>query len=362
MAIDLARAASLLREEAGNATETQSDPAWVQLIEDLSSACNGTAKTHIAFLGTAILAKAVDLGVDAFAVKARSTSPGAYSARSLAHGVLVPIAAELGINLGVTGREPLNNQPYFRMVRIDDATPVHPNARGVLQLLRNIIAELQQVRTESEARRALRSFIFVRRKYQPKYASLGTEFSITPDDLSTIIQNFVEADSEGGKRAQGVVAGLLDLFAGTDRVESGRINDPSRHYPGDVCIRATSGPGTWEKAFEVRDKPVRLSDVLIFGQRCLTSNVREAAVIAVAPSQMPVPRQHLDAWSNEHGVGLTVFVGWEDFVRQVLFWCTQPKMDAASQVVPLIYQRLLDVEVSEMGANAWISFSKHTNR
>jgi hypothetical protein len=43
----------------------------------------------------------------------------------LCHSVLVPLSAELGFSLGVTGREPLNNQPYFRMTRLDDGTPVH---------------------------------------------------------------------------------------------------------------------------------------------------------------------------------------------------------------------------------------------
>jgi hypothetical protein len=38
----------------------------------------------------------------------------AFSARALAENVLVPLSAELGISLGVTGRQPLNNQPYFR--------------------------------------------------------------------------------------------------------------------------------------------------------------------------------------------------------------------------------------------------------
>ena len=50
---------------------------------------------------------------------------GVISADSGCHSVLVPAAAELGISLGVTGREPLNNQPYFRMTRLGDNQPVH---------------------------------------------------------------------------------------------------------------------------------------------------------------------------------------------------------------------------------------------
>ena len=92
-------------------------------------------------------------------------------------------------------------------------------------------------------------------------------------------------NSEGGKRAQAIVAGLLDVFAGTDRVESGRINDPSRKYPGDVCIKSAAEEGEWDKAFEVRDKPVAASDVQIFANKCIAMGVREAAVVMVSEHQ-----------------------------------------------------------------------------
>jgi hypothetical protein len=65
--------------------------------------------------------------------------------------------------------------------------------------------------------------------------------------------------SEGGKRPQAVVAGLLNVFAGTGRVESSRINDSSRKYPDDVCVRTAENPDAWEKAFEVGDKLVSKS-------------------------------------------------------------------------------------------------------
>ena len=55
-----------------------------------------------------------------------------------------------------------------------------------------------------------------------------------------MIQALVEDASENGRRAQAVVAGLMDAFAGAERVESGRVNDPSRRHPGDVCVRAAA--------------------------------------------------------------------------------------------------------------------------
>ena len=111
---------------------------------------------------------------------------------------------------------------------------------------------------------------------------------ISPEQLTAAIQTFVREDSEGGRRAQAVVAGLLDVFAGEVRVESGRINDPSRHYPGDVCIRAAKDPGSFRKAIEVRDKPVHLSGIQIFCKKCIDKGVLEAAVVMVSDRQQPI--------------------------------------------------------------------------
>ena len=83
---------------------------WIQFTRMTS---NPTWKTQIALLGTSLLARAVDVRANPFALKADALVDNAYSARTLCHGVLVPFAWENGYDLGVTGREPLNNQPWF---------------------------------------------------------------------------------------------------------------------------------------------------------------------------------------------------------------------------------------------------------
>ncbi|MBV8611310.1 MAG: restriction endonuclease, SacI family, partial [Singulisphaera sp.] len=137
-----------------------------------------------------------------------------------------------------------------------------------------------------------------------------------------------------------MVAGLLDAFAGEERVESGRINDPSRKYPGDVCIRAESDPNAWEKAFEVRDKPVSPSDIQIFAKKCVDMGVREAALVMVAEHQDPLDEGELARWANGFGIGLTLFAGWDGFVEQALFWSRLPKPVAASNAAKFIHKRL----------------------
>jgi hypothetical protein len=353
MTIAADEAARVLRAEAEGASNMYVDPAWAEKIERLSALCEqGSSSTHIAFLGTSILAKAVDPNVDLFAIKPTHAGDNvnAYSARSLCHSVLVPLAAELGIHIGVSGREPLNNQPYFRMTHLNDGTPVRANARPAFDYMVSLVTELDSYST-AQARVALRAFVSVRRRFQVVYATHGGEVSITWASLSSAIEAFVAENSEGGKRAQAVVAGLLDVVAGPDRVESGRINDPSRHYPGDVAVRGMDG--CWEKAIEVRDKRVQESDVYLFGQTCLTRGVRDAALVLASANQQQLDAAAISTWAARLGLGVTIFYGWEYFVDQVLWWSGTPKAEGAAEAVRYIESRLIAVEASPAAVRSW---------
>jgi hypothetical protein len=335
-------------------------PAWIAKVEKLSALCeDGTSKTHIAYFGTAVLAKAVDARADLFAPKPTLTPDNqyAFSARSLCHGVLVPLSAELGFSLGVTGREPLNNQPYFRMTRLDDGTPVHSGGRLAFDYMLTLLRELQGA-TLDDARDALAAFVTVRRRYRVTYGDHVGVGAVSPSALAETIRKFVTNSSEGGRRAQAVAAGVFDVVFGTLCVESGRINDPSRHYPGDVCIRREAGLDDWIKAIEVRDKPVTASDVQIFANRCAQLGVREAAVLMVADGQTDINQEALQQWADDLGIGLTLFVGWADFVGQALFWSVDPKPEAAAFAVGTIRARLIAVEASPEAVDFWSTLTE----
>lgn len=334
--------------------------AWEKKVQKLSELCEaGGAKTHIAFVGTALIAKAVRSDVDLKAIKPKHAldNRNAFSARSLCHGVLVPLAAELGIDIGATGREPLNNQPYFRMKSLDDGTPVHKRARPAFEFTLSMIDDLQDLSTTDEARVALVAFVAVRREHRPQFADWRRRDKIDSEHLARAIEVLVSDDSEHGRRAQAVVAGLMDAFAGPSRVQSGRINDPSRRHPGDVCVRALGSRGLWEKAFEVRDKPVSLADVRIFARTCLEARVAEAAVVAVADQQVAIEDAALAGLSRDLGIEITVFTDWRDFVRQVLFWASDSATATASRAVQFIRERLIAVEATEAAVSLWVELT-----
>jgi SacI restriction endonuclease len=93
--------------------------------------------------------------------------------RTLGKDVLATFAPQLGINLGVTGREPLNNQPYFQIERVSRNIPIHSNARPALDAVCDLLEIINQFKTAGEARAALRAFIRVRRGYNPTYGALA---------------------------------------------------------------------------------------------------------------------------------------------------------------------------------------------
>jgi hypothetical protein len=347
-------AARIVRAEAAAIDSEGFDEKWGEKVEKLSKLCS-SARTHIAFLGTVMIAKATDRRADLFAIKPEHAgkNENAFSARTLSENVLVPLSAELGFNIGVTGRQPLNNMPYFRMTRLDDGTPVRRSSLPAFSYMLELVKELNSMKSEAAARVALRAFIAIRKGYQPRYTRKAGKIHITPEQLIVAVAAFVRQDSEGGKRAQAVAAGLLDVFAGAERVESGRINDPSRHYPGDVCIRESADVDVWEKAFEVRDKPVSISDIQIFGKKCVDMGVREAVILMVADRQQQIDTSKIDTWAAGFGLGLTLFHGWKTFIDQALFWSPQPTPEAAIAAAGFVHERLLAVEASPEGVALW---------
>lgn len=112
-------------------------------------------KTCLVALGTGLLATATDDTVDPLTLKSRAGNR-AYSARGLAHEVLVPASVEFGFDLRTTGREPLNNQPFFHSDRVDAMPRVkHPEE------IRQLVECLEAVHylREEEAVQALAAFL-----------------------------------------------------------------------------------------------------------------------------------------------------------------------------------------------------------
>ena len=102
MKVDEGKAVALFREAAAAVDAGRAvDRRWRERIEKFSQLCEASGiKTHVAFLGTAILARAVTREADLFACKPEHApdNPRAYSARTLCEDVLVPWSATLALS------------------------------------------------------------------------------------------------------------------------------------------------------------------------------------------------------------------------------------------------------------------------
>ncbi|MEV6535177.1 restriction endonuclease, SacI family [Streptomyces sp. NPDC051639] len=115
---DLDAARQILNEAVGPAVEATSLPeTWLHLSRSLRQ--EEAPRTYTPALGTALLARTCDEAVDPRSIK-ETHDARSYSARLLCHRVLVPASVGLGLDLNTTGREPLNNQPFFRYSHYDE--------------------------------------------------------------------------------------------------------------------------------------------------------------------------------------------------------------------------------------------------
>jgi len=175
----------------------------------------------------------------------------------------------------------------------------------------------------------------------------------SPDVLVRLMTAFVDQLSEGGKRAQAVTAGLLAVAHGGDAVTAGRINDPSRHHPGDVAVEASGSGEGWVLVVEVKDKPIREGDLRLFARRVAEAGISRAGYVAVATKQKPLDPHDVVEWCGARGLAYQVFLDWESLLHQVLTWAGGYVSALVKAAYSEVDGRLIEAEVSPDGLAAW---------
>lgn len=239
------------------------------------------SKTFVAGLGAALLAKATDDRVDPLSIKA-AYSDQAFSLRTLCHGVLVPHSREADppYHLGVTGREPLNNQPYFRYDHLDRIDRVLRSSLPYLAILKRELRRADNL-DSTQACAALAAFLRERILQQQTMREAEGHPTAEVKQLSTLRQALIaflgENQPERPKRLQAVVAGIIASVS-DDQPSLQRLNDPSRRAPGDVHVPATNP----YFAAEVRGKPVPQHDAEDFVRSCGRAEISTAWIVVLS--------------------------------------------------------------------------------
>lgn len=301
-------------------------------------------KTCLVVLGTALLATATNDTVDALTLKARAGNK-AYSARGLAHDVLVPASIDHGFDLRTTGREPLNNQPFFHSDRVDAMPRVkHPEEiRYLVECL-----EAAHYLREEEAVEALAAYL--RHRIAAREQAIPIDLGHTSADLVRIkdaCTHFLEKSAESGKRAQALVAAAFDLVF--DDVRTARVFDPSRKLPGDVQAFYKLEPVV---AVEVRAKHVTYSDAVHFVRSVSAAGFPHAMIAGLESVDAQVLRLSKQAW-EETGVYVTVYDEYSDILLDALAWSRRPLHQLLGEFPKDVVNRLSQLEVKTSSMALW---------
>ncbi|MBI2898933.1 MAG: restriction endonuclease, SacI family [Planctomycetes bacterium] len=358
ISIDHRRALQVLRKEAELASAGLLDAVaqeWKDRTDVLGAHCpHRRSATFIASLGTALLAKSVDERVDAYSLLDREGGDRAYSARSLADDVMARHRAELGIDLGANGPNPFNNTPFIGKASIREIVTAK-NRKG-LRFFKECI-ELVDPMSSKEARSALRGFILSRTKELIPQVELSPESGnrLTPRGLLAAISDFVNADSEQGRRAEACAAGLLDALHSPEKVAVCSIYDPDRKQPGDISIRGAEG--SFIRMFQVRDKPVTHSDVVSTVEKVVSQfGLCDISILALSRSQEQTDFSKTEEWAKHKGVKLTVLTRWDSLFGAVRLLAMLTN-DFEGIVYRSILRRCMQLEVSAKGIDLWKSYS-----
>jgi len=288
--------------------------SWQERVLKLGELCPPRkSSTVIAALGTALLAKSTDGRVDVYSLLDRGEAENSYSARSLADNVWARHRAELGVDLGANGANPLNNTPFIGKTRIDEISGVR-NREGWAYFL-GCMETADWLESSDSARLALRGFLLARSKSMLAPINVEKEAgdSLSQSALIQALDRLVAEDSEGGRRAQACASAILDAVYGEDRVNAGKINDPDRRTPLDVAVNDTIGDG-FEMAVEVKDKPIDRSSIISSIEKTVRDHGRINMVfLAVSSRQKEKDFDSQGEWAKKFGVKFTVHFSWETF-------------------------------------------------
>ncbi|RUO24462.1 restriction endonuclease, SacI family [Aliidiomarina minuta] len=355
--IDHLQAKKILFKEYQNSLDNIEDTIsieWTGRIERLTELCPyRKSSTFVAALGTAMLAKTIDPGVDVYCLLERDGSDTSYSARSLADNVWAKSRALLGIDLGANGANPLNNTPFIGKARIDEIRNVR-NKNGYAFLIEclNLLATYT---TTDDAKSALRGFINVRRNDFQSVFSVGEEagdYLVLPT-LIDAVEELMKLGSEEGRIAQSVASGCLAVLFGSDNIDVGHVNDPDRNFPLDIAIHSPSDSNSIRIAVEVKDKPVGSAEILSSIEKAKSLDVDNVVFLAVSNRQ--VIDQYIEVYERARDMGckLSVYFSWEEFIKSCITFSSDNAVLNMASTYQAIGNYLTELGVSQNAVSFW---------
>ncbi|MEV4117845.1 restriction endonuclease, SacI family [Micromonospora sp. NPDC049645] len=264
-------------------------------------------------LGCALLAKACDSRIDPFVVKLGETERG-YHMRGIADHVLAPARDRYGFDLGSQSANPTNGSTWLKPRTLHD---IVTREKGSFEFLLSVLAYVDRL-DEQEALRAFAAWL--RERFAVALKNQPIIISDTESDLAQIVtaaKSFVLEDPERGGRGQALAAAALSLIWAD--VRTGKINDPSRHWPGDVHVfqAAEKNPMV---AIEVKQREVTEDEVWAFTRRCANQGIKNVMYVALSPGQQDGGGLDASRVARELDCVFTWIYGVEELIFHAFAW------------------------------------------
>lgn len=320
-------------------------PVWITRVERLGAL---GLKTYIAALGGALLAKATNPAVDVLA-QDEAAGPNGYSLRKATE--FLAQQNDGRYHLGAQGRWPLNNRPFLGgPSRIDEFTKISNKARPAFEAFKDALRDLNRLE-RAEAVEALAAFLRVRMAVQGSERAAARRMrdlksDLALDELIGIIDRFVRADPEGGRRAQALAAAVLDCAY--EEVILQPINSPQA---GDVRVLSN---GRIVMAVEVKQLPVSEFIAAELARDAAELGADLALLVVIAEGHAPLERYRVqrDALQDD-GTLLVVCETVLELISAVGVLSLTAGADLEAALPGAYSARLRDLEVSPEGQEEW---------
>jgi hypothetical protein len=318
---------------------------WYHYVTQVGSS---PRKVDVTVLGCALLAKSCDKRIDPFVVK-RGVSDRGYNMRGIAEGALLPARHRYGIDIGSTSSgNPVNSSTWLKPRTLNDVVTRHPESYNRLL---HILSEVDKL-DEDEALHALAVWVRIRRAITA--AKRSVRITDTDADLALLLsacRTFVLENAESGARGQALVAAAFGLA--WDNVITGKVTDPSRHWPGDVHAFLPSVDVPVVVA-EVKQRPVDEGEVRNFIAECVSSGIGNIFYVIMHDKA----KDHLEdidpiALAAQNNCLFTLFEDVDSMMLAALSWGPRSMSEKVRLFVTDMPHRLAQVELSAETQDRW---------
>lgn len=325
---------------------------WLTRSEQLKES---PSVAFIAALGSVLLAKATDDGIDAFVIQTQEGSAGAFNLRAPA-GALASKRRAFGYDIGSSSdRDPINHGTLIGSTRWDVALDrIKASHKPFFQLILTWLADINQM-TRAEATEALAAYIRVRRAVAPGAAVekvAGRLANIpTLTSLVEVIDGFVAADPERGARGMALVAAAY-------RTGGFDASLPSRHDPRRIDI-AIKRDGVAIIGSEVKQVDTTEATADTLAQDAAGGDVRRV-LLAVLPPGKLVQFDRTAATrraEKEHGVILRVTSGTRELLHEALSAGSVDVDEFCARLPRAFAEALRDIRAADETIETWAAIA-----